>query len=334
MVEKDVVVIGSGPIGLECALSLQNIGLRVMVLERGTLADTIRKFPTATEFFSYSHRLEIAGIPLVSYPNAKPTKEQYLTYLAKIVDKNSLAVKQNSCVTSISEKTGYFEVSFLEKYSPVTQMTTSKFVVIASGNLNKPKVLEFDGHDHPNVCNEFIDPFKFSGSNCLIVGGRHSALTSALRLVELGSKVTISHWRAELDKDRIKPWIFIEIEKLIGSNQLKLESGTEIVAYDGRTASLRRIQEGEIFETEPIDYVILQIGFNQDKSLFQISGIELYGDEQKPRVNEKTMETNVRNIFVAGTAVAGDTKDGSTVFIDNSHHHAEVIRKTITDRIL
>ncbi|MNC96782.1 hypothetical protein D3C83_142420 [compost metagenome] len=48
-----------------------------------------------------------------------------------------------------------------------------------------------------------------------------------------------------------------------------------------------------------------------------------------PRFDEKTMETNVPGVFVAGTATGG-TQDRYTVFIENCHIHVDRIVASLT----
>jgi thioredoxin reductase (NADPH) len=79
----------------------------------------------------------------------------------------------------------------------------------------------------------------------------------------------------------------------------------------------------------PADFVLLLIGYRQDNTLFKLAGIELRGDCGAPVYDEATMETNVRGIYVAGTAVGG-TQDKYRVFIENCHVHVERILAALT----
>ena len=46
----DVIVVGAGPVGLECAVRLQQAGLRALVVEKGALGQTITWFPRQMRF--------------------------------------------------------------------------------------------------------------------------------------------------------------------------------------------------------------------------------------------------------------------------------------------
>ena len=57
-------------------------------------------------------------------------------------------------------------------------------------------------------------------------------------------------------------------------------------------------------------------------------GINLSEDEQKkPEINEETMETNVKGIYLAGVICGG--MNTHSLFIENSRVHAERIIRNI-----
>ncbi len=50
----DLVIIGGGPTGLNCAIDAAKAGLSYLVLEKGVLVNSIYHFPTNMTFFSTS----------------------------------------------------------------------------------------------------------------------------------------------------------------------------------------------------------------------------------------------------------------------------------------
>src|SRR6476661_6851731 len=79
----DVIVIGGGPIGLVCGLEAIKSGLNYLILEKGTLVNSLYNYPDNMTFFSTSERLEIGGIPFVSN-NAKPNRNEALEYYRRV----------------------------------------------------------------------------------------------------------------------------------------------------------------------------------------------------------------------------------------------------------
>jgi thioredoxin reductase (NADPH) len=69
----DILIIGGGPIGLACGIEAKKAGLKYLIVEKGTLVNSLYNYPLNMSFFSTSERLEIGGVPFVSIA-AKPTR--------------------------------------------------------------------------------------------------------------------------------------------------------------------------------------------------------------------------------------------------------------------
>ena len=82
-VSYDVIIVGGGPIGLVCGLEAIKAGLKYLVLEKGTLVNSLYNYPDNMTFFSTSERLEIGGVPFVSN-NPKPTRNEALEYYRRV----------------------------------------------------------------------------------------------------------------------------------------------------------------------------------------------------------------------------------------------------------
>src|SRR5215813_8603710 len=55
----DLIIIGAGPAGLSAAETADREGLNYLVLEKGTIADTIRQYPVGRTLFSTPNELEM-----------------------------------------------------------------------------------------------------------------------------------------------------------------------------------------------------------------------------------------------------------------------------------
>jgi len=82
-VRTDVLVIGAGPTGLACAIEAQKLGLKVTVLDKGCLVNSLFHYPAGMVFFTTPELLEIGEIPF-STANQKPTREEALEYYRKV----------------------------------------------------------------------------------------------------------------------------------------------------------------------------------------------------------------------------------------------------------
>jgi len=75
----DILIIGGGPIGLNCALEAQRNGLSYLVVEKGTMANSIYRYPLYMRFFSTADKLEIGNVPFIS-ASPKPGRQDALEY--------------------------------------------------------------------------------------------------------------------------------------------------------------------------------------------------------------------------------------------------------------
>ena len=72
-----LIIIGGGPIGIACALEAKKHNVDYVILEKGTIVNSLYNYPVNMTFFSTSERLEIGNVPFVSN-NAKPTRNEAL----------------------------------------------------------------------------------------------------------------------------------------------------------------------------------------------------------------------------------------------------------------
>ncbi|MGH9421291.1 MAG: NAD(P)-binding domain-containing protein, partial [Thermoanaerobaculia bacterium] len=77
--ELDLVVIGGGPCGLATAISAQNAGLEVEVVEAQSVVSTIMAYPSYVRFFSTAEKLSLGGVPFV-VATEKPSRRDALAY--------------------------------------------------------------------------------------------------------------------------------------------------------------------------------------------------------------------------------------------------------------
>src|SRR5512132_3281247 len=84
----DLIIIGAGPTGISAAETAANEGLNYLVLEKGTIADTIRQYPVGRTLFSTPNELEMHEGTLKPV-REKPTREELLShYIHLVLDQN------------------------------------------------------------------------------------------------------------------------------------------------------------------------------------------------------------------------------------------------------
>ena len=80
----DLVIIGAGPAGLSAAESALREGLSYVVIEKGTIADTIRQYPVGRAMFSTPNEVEMKPGTLKPV-REKPTREELLSHYIHFV---------------------------------------------------------------------------------------------------------------------------------------------------------------------------------------------------------------------------------------------------------
>ena len=321
MTETDVVIVGAGPIGLELAVCLKQMGVDYVQLEGGSLAQTVTWYPKQTRYFSSPQRIAIAGVPLVTGNDEKATREEYLAYLRSVVRQFDLRV---NCY----EKVERAERGADGRFTLTTPCGSYRcnHLVLAIGDMHHPRTLDVPGEDLPHVSHYFDEPHRYFAQRVLIVGGKNSAVEAALRCHHAGAKVAVSYRRERFSPESIKYWLLPEIEALIQHGQIAFHPNTHVEAITPGHVVLRGAGPAQ---SVPADFVLLMTGYVQDPTLFDQLGVERGGENAAPVVNPATMMCSVPNAYVAGTAAAG-TQQRFRLFIENCHPHVTKIVQAIT----
>src|SRR4026209_1057682 len=97
----DLLIIGAGPAGLSAAYAAAQQGLSYLVLEKGTIADTIRKYPVGRTLFSTPNELEMFEGALKPC-REKPTREELLSHYIHFVLDHDLHINTDEKVLQVS----------------------------------------------------------------------------------------------------------------------------------------------------------------------------------------------------------------------------------------
>jgi thioredoxin reductase (NADPH) len=319
----DVIIIGSGPIGLACALEAKKKGLDYLILEKGCLVNSLYHYPVNMTFFSTSERLEIGGIPFVSN-NVKPTRNEALEYYRRVAVSASLKIKLFEEVVSINQLTNkIFNVKTIKDFYH------AKNIVIATGFYGLPYLLNIPGENLPKVTHYYNDPHFYAFQKVVVIGANNSAVDAALETWRKGAEVTMII-REDQIGERVKYWVRPDIVNRINEGSIKAyynshvsvikESEVEIITADGNI-------------TIPNDCVIAATGYQPDLDFLAAMGIKLSPDHtMKPFYNEITHESNIDGIYLAGVICGG--MNTHSLFIENSREHAEKIMEHIASKLV
>src|SRR5258708_40142211 len=109
-VHTDVLVIGAGPTGLACAIEAQKVGLKVIVLDKGCLVNSLFHYPAGMLFFTTPELLEIGEIPFTT-AHQKPTREEALEHYRKVAEHYHLDIRQYERVKTVMGEDGNFSIT-------------------------------------------------------------------------------------------------------------------------------------------------------------------------------------------------------------------------------
>jgi thioredoxin reductase (NADPH) len=313
----DLVIIGGGPIGLNCGLEAKKAGLGYVILEKGALVNSLYNYPMNMTFFSTSERLEIGGVPFVSN-NPKPTRPEALEYYRRVAISGDLHIKLFEEVLKVKKEEDTFTVT------SVKQNYTARNIIIATGFYDIPYLLNVPGEELPKVKHYYKDPHYYAFQKVLTVGAANSAIDVALETWRKGADVTMVI-KGDKISDRVKYWVKPDIENRIAEGSIKAYFNSRVVEIREHEVDIKT-PEGLV--TVQNDWVLAMTGYQPNMKFLRDVGIELSDDAVLcPTINPETQETNVKGVYLAGVICGG--MNTHRLFIENSRVHAEKIVKHI-----
>jgi thioredoxin reductase (NADPH) len=313
----DVIIVGAGPVGLACAIESKREGLRSLVIDKGTLVNSIVGYPARMEFFSTPELIEIGGYPF-PIQGYKPAREEAVEYYRGVAAQEKLDIRLYERVLRVEGAAGGFTV--------VTDRSEyrSRNVVVSTGFFDRPNRLQVPGEDLPKVTHYYREPYPYVRQKVAVVGARNSAAKAALDCHRHGASVTLIVRSAGLS-DKIKYWIKPDLENRIKEGSIRAYFGTTIEEI--RDASLAlRTPGGPV--TIDNDWVLAMTGYHPDYDFLEGLGIAIGDDRYRtPVVDPATFETSRAGVYLAGT-VCGGYQTGRW-FIENGRFHASQIVKHI-----
>jgi thioredoxin reductase len=242
----DLAIVGGGPAGLSAGLEAQSAGLDYVILEQGTLADSIRRYPR--------HKL-VLGEP-VSVPLwgdlwiADASKETLLRVWETIVESRELRLRSGHRVQEVTTEGGVFLLR------GETFAVHARSVILALGRRGTPRRLGVPGEESNRVFYDIVEMEAFRGQRVLVVGGGDSALESAIGLAhQTETAVTLSYRGRDFDRAKERNVARLqEAERVRGvrvlreSTVVSIEPGRVKIAGPDGTIDL------------PNDTVIVRIG--------------------------------------------------------------------------
>ena len=314
MADLDVIIVGGGPAGLSASIECKNRELSHLVIEKGSVVESLRRFPVNMIYFTTPDLLEIGDLPLVT-SREKPTRLEALKYYRRAAERYDLPLNLYERVEEIGRENGHFHVRTTPRVGGARSYR-SRNVIVATGYYDNPNLLGIPGEDLPKVSHYYQEAHPYYQMEVAVIGGANSGAEAALDLYRSGAKVTLIHRDAELST-HIKYWVRPDIGNRIKRKEIPALFETEVEEIlpdklrlkgkDGRRSEIRN------------DFVLALIGYHPDYPFLESMGIEIESETGKPVHDPNTFETHVPGLYVAGGMVSG--RQTNKIFIENGRFH-------------
>lgn len=338
VIEKDYIIIGGGPAGLQTGYFLKKYEKNYLILEKSNnVGNFFKKYPIHRKLISINKvntgnknkdfNLRHDWNSLLSDNDdllfTKYTKKYFpdakmlVKYLNDFYIKNNLNVEFNSEVKKIDKIHNTFYI-----YTKNNTYKTKK-LIIATGLFKQNKI------DIPGIINYSdltLNKTKFQNKNVLILGQGNSAfevadyLIDTSAIIHIGAKKSLKFaWQTHYPGD-----LRAINNNFLDTYQLKSQNG--IFEFDIKYAKIiLKNKKYYIHDTinknlrdqlpeNGYDYIINCTGFSMDNSIF--GNIKPKNNGKIPIINNKFESINVPNLFIAGTLMQyKDFKKSSSAFI-------------------
>ena len=304
----DLLIIGAGPAGLSAADAAAREGLSYLVIEKGTIANTIRQYPVGRTMFSTPNELEMRERSLQPI-REKPTREELLSHYIHFVLDQDLHISTGEEVVDVS---GNPDESFAVRtrspgfgLSDQEKSYQARAILFAIGAMEYPRHLNCPGENLRKVHHRFIDPYPYVRKEVLVVGGGNSAAEAALFLSEEGARTTMAIWREDWENrdpkaGAMKHWVRTPLDREIAEGRLRVILYRQIDEITDD--SVRMTTDAGESKTIPNDVVFVLVGSDADLTLLKKLGVKTEPGKltEVPVYDPETFETNVPGIYVAG----------------------------------
>ena len=319
--EWPVIVIGGGPCGIAAAAELKKKGIESLIIEKGAVTESILQYPNRMTFFSTAENIEIAGIPFPT-SNVKANRNEALQYYRKVAQYFDLNFRLNTTVEKVDREGDSFMVHTSRGNFK------ARFVVLATGYFDKPRLLNIPGEDLPSVSHYYKEPYGHSFEKVVIVGGGNSGIEAALELYRHNVDVTMVV-RGEDLKPTAKYWLVPDIRNRIKEGKIKVIFNAEAKAIrDGEIDIETANGQKRTIET---DFVYMLVGYLPEVKLLTACGLNPDPESLLLDFDSTTYESELKNLFLCGTILAGIHTE--KVFIENGREHAKSIATAVNQKM-
>ncbi len=277
---RKTAVVGGGPAGIAAAYFLARAGASVTVFEK---------------------EARLGGVIRYVIPGFR-ISEEAIDKDISFIEKMGVEIRTNTEITSVEElrKMGY------------------DAVILAVG-ASKPGSLKLEKGETVNAL-KFLADFKEKdgkldlGKNVVVIGGGNTAMDTAraAKRTEGVENVYLVYRRTKRYMPAAEEELLEVLEEGVEFKELlspvSLENGKlfcrKMVLGDMDASGRASVAETEEVEEVPADTVIVAVGEKVPAEFYKANGINV-NERGKARLNPETLETSVKNVYLAGDGANG-----------------------------
>jgi len=230
----DLVIVGAGPAGVSAALAAQQHGLRAVVLEQGSVAESIRSFPRGKLVFD-----QPLGIPLVGdLWLRESTKEELLGHWLRIVRQRQIAVLEGHRLLSAQRgPDGRFAIVALQHGQQTALVARRMLLAIGRRGTARKLPVPIPESLQSRVHYSLADARSFAGQRVLVVGLGDVAMEAALALAhQAGTEVVVSYRGEGFTRGKARN--ADELRRLVDAGRVRIVWRSEVAALGEREIEL------------------------------------------------------------------------------------------------
>lgn len=274
----DIIIIGGGPAGLSSGIYAARRGLRALILEKGLIGGQML---LAGDIENYPGFSKISGSELAEKMEGQVKNLGVEIIMDEVIE---MDLKENPKKVKTREN----------RYE-------AKTGIIATGSnyrkLDVPGEEKFTGKG-VSYCATCDAPL-FKGKVVAVVGGGDAAISNALYISEIASKVYLIHRRDRLRAEEYK-------QRELNGKGVEIILNTKVEEISGEkfvnSIKIKNIKNNEVKKLN-VNGIFISIGNLPNSGLAKESGINL--DENGYIKVDENQETNIEGVFAAGDVTGG-----------------------------
>jgi thioredoxin reductase/NAD-dependent dihydropyrimidine dehydrogenase PreA subunit len=265
----DLVIVGAGPAGIAAALEAEQQGLRYLVLEQASAAESIRSFPRGKLVFD-----QPLGMPMVGELWLRESsKEELLGKWLRIIHSHGLKIRERTRVLGCERAQGHLRVLAITEDGQQQAYPCAR-VLLACGRRGTPRKLDVPIPDAmlDHVHYGLADARSFAGRSVCVIGLGDVAIEAAIGLAnQAGTRVVVSYRGTEFSRGKRRN--VDELRRLVDAGRVDMLWGTEVVAIDVGRMQLRSAT-GAGARWIMVDSVFVMVGNVAPTGLLQAFGVQ------------------------------------------------------------